>query len=95
MPTYVFRCPKCDHRIEEIRSVEDRNKQTRCAKCRAWMFRMFVPESVRVLGAAKHEIFRPFKERVKRALHGHEQRGTLNNVRVPTSTLKRVYGSGS
>lgn len=33
MPLYEYRCRKCDHEFEQMRSLKDRDQDVSCPKC--------------------------------------------------------------
>jgi len=37
MPIYEYKCPSCNRKISDLRSVDDRNKTTKCTQCHAVM----------------------------------------------------------
>lgn len=45
---YTYQCPTCGRKVDEARSVSDRDRAPRCSGCAVDMPRIFTPTKIRV-----------------------------------------------
>lgn len=49
---YAYRCAKCDHEFDVIKSHKDMERNENCTKCGEFATREFVPRKVGFIGAS-------------------------------------------
>ena len=83
MPTYGYRCTRCDHEFEIIQKITD-EPLTECEKCKGKIKRMLFPVGIVFKGSGFH--INDYRKPGKSDGDGHKETKTEAPIKPPEKT---------